>query len=98
VRLGQGCSKGAVSPARRGSAIGNQRPRGARASGMGGFGVGEGDLVAGQSGPVRALSFGAACRRRDALPHGRCFCAGRSRAGEGERREREGERKGPDSN
>jgi hypothetical protein len=37
---------------------------------MGEFRVGEGDLVAGRSEPVGALSFGAARRRRDALPRG----------------------------
>jgi hypothetical protein len=61
VRLGQDRSKGAASPARRGSAVGNRRPRRTRASGMGGFGVGEGDLVTGQSGPVGAY-WGAVLR------------------------------------
>jgi hypothetical protein len=50
---------GAASPAHRGSAVVNRRPRGARALGLGGFGAGEGDLATGRSGPVGALSFGS---------------------------------------
>jgi hypothetical protein len=69
----QGCSKGAASPTCRGSAVGNRRPRGACASGMGGFGV---QQIAG-SRPGRWLvrarwgsRLGVAHQRRDALPHG----------------------------
>jgi hypothetical protein len=57
AQLGQGRSKGAASPARRGSAVGNRQPCGTRASSMGGFGAGEGNLITGWSGPVGALSF-----------------------------------------
>jgi hypothetical protein len=46
ARPGQGRSKGAVSLVRHDSAIRKRRPRGARASGMGRFGAGEGDLAA----------------------------------------------------
>jgi hypothetical protein len=59
---GQGHGKGAASPARRGLAVGNQRPRGARMSSMGGFGAGEGDLDA--SGPSAVLWRQVAGRHR----------------------------------
>jgi hypothetical protein len=52
-----------VSLARRGSAVGNRRSRGTRASGMGGFGAGEGDLAVGWSGPVGRCPL-AACGRQ----------------------------------
>jgi hypothetical protein len=54
----QGRGKGVASPARRGSTVRNPRPRGARASGMGGYGVGEGDLAIGWLGhyPLERLA------------------------------------------
>jgi hypothetical protein len=57
------------------------------ALGMGGFGAWEGDLPAGRSGPIGALSFGAACRRRNAPLHGGASPPAGAEQGRGEKRE-----------
>jgi hypothetical protein len=86
VRLGQGRAKGAASPACRSAAVGNRRPRGTCPLGMGGFGAGEGDSVAGLSGPIAALPFGTA--HRQASPARWPAAAGPRRDRTGRERER----------
>jgi hypothetical protein len=89
---GQGRGKDAASLARRGSTVGNRRPRGARAS------AGEGDFAVGWSGPVGALSFGAARRQASSARWPAAAASRWDRIGEG-REERGWEReKGRDSN
>jgi hypothetical protein len=87
----RGRNKGAVSPARRGLAVGNRRSRGARTSGMGGFRAGDSNSVAGLSGHC-PLGWLASRHRR---PGGRRPLPfdGTNRGGR-ERREREGDRNG----
>jgi hypothetical protein len=70
---GQGRGKGAASPARRCSAVGNRRSRGACELVEAGYGAGQ---ITG-SRPAQWLvgarwgsHVGAACRLRDALPRG----------------------------
>jgi hypothetical protein len=59
ARPGQSCGKGAASLARHGSVVVAWRAH----IGQGWIRAGEGDLVAGRSEPVWALSFGTAHRQ-----------------------------------
>jgi hypothetical protein len=90
---GQGRGKGAASPARRGSAVGNRRPRGTCASGMGGFGAGMAIWSQVDWGLLGTILWcGSPAGIVDQVAGGCCPLMGQNR--EGERREREGERKG----
>jgi hypothetical protein len=84
AQLGQGRGKGAASSARWPSGIDSRM---AHALGISGFEAGEGDLVMGWSGPVGALSFGAARQCRDARPRGGASLLAGAEQGRGERRE-----------
>jgi hypothetical protein len=87
---GQGRSKDAVSSAHRGSAIGNRRPRGACALGMGGFrawqitGSRPGEWVVGARWGSR---LGAARRRRVELLCGGASLPAGAEQGRGEKAE-----------